>query len=32
MAIGGNSGPYPQGGSPNQWGQQAVVGGSTPDD
>jgi len=32
MAIGGNSGPYPQGGSPNQWGQQIVVGGSTPDD
>jgi pyruvate-formate lyase len=32
MAIGGNSGPYPQGGSPNQWGQQVMVGGSGVDD
>jgi|JI81AbrownRNA_FD_contig_101_387902_length_4093_multi_2_in_0_out_0_5 pyruvate-formate lyase len=31
LALGGNSGSYPQGASFNQWGQQVVVGGLNPD-
>jgi hypothetical protein len=29
--MGGNSSPFPQGASFNQWGQQLVVGGTNPD-
>lgn len=30
LALGNNAGPYPQGASFNQWGQQLTVGGSYP--
>ena len=32
LAMGGNSFPYPQGASFNQWGHQLTVGGSNEDD
>lgn len=31
LAMGGNSSPYPQGASFNQWGHQLTVGGTNPD-
>lgn len=32
LAMGGSSGPYPQGGGINQWVQQLTVGGALPDE
>lgn len=31
LAMGGNSGPYPQSASFNQWGMETVIGGSNKD-